>query len=114
MSEKIKDSQSPLLAETCGGCTGISPLSRSQAHELLKQIPGWALENRGIQKEFGFANFLKALAFVNRVGEIAEKEGHHPDIFLHDYKKVKISLWTHTVSDLTQNDFIVAAKINEL
>jgi len=79
----------------------------------LGKVKGWVLEDqdRKISKTFNFLNFSDALIFINTVGEIAEDEAHHPDILLFNYNKVKISLSTHSVGGLTENDFIVAAKI---
>jgi len=98
----------------CDG--GVIPLTKSEAEEFLAQIQDWKLikENNWIYKKFKFKNFKKALEFVNKVGDIAESEGHHPDIHLIDYKFVEINLSTHSISGLSENDFILAAKINGL
>jgi len=74
----------------------------------------WAIENEHhLQREFRFPDFRQALAFVNRVGEIAEQEGHHPDMLL-SWGKVEVTLWTHKIDGLTESDFIMAAKIDRL
>ena len=70
-------------------------------------------EEHHITKTFGFPNFRQALGFVNRVGEVAEEQGHHPDIYL-SWGKVEIKLWTHKIDGLTESDFIMAAKIDKL
>ena len=78
-------------------------------------VEGWQLEDKPeITKNYRFKDFLEALNFVNAVGAVAEQEGHHPDISLHGYKNVTISLSTHAIGGLSENDFIVAAKIDAL
>ena len=78
------------------------------------QVPGWrGNEEHHITKTFTFPDFRQALAFVNRVGEVAEEQGHHPDIYL-AWGKVEIKLWTHKIDGLTESDFIMAAKIDRL
>ncbi len=98
----------------CGG--GMPPLTNDREDELIKQIEGWMLLRDGthmIQRRFKFADFKKAMEFVNKVANLAETEGHHPDIKI-VYSKVTIDLFTHTVGGLSENDFIVASKINKL
>lgn len=104
-----------LKNKRCVPCEGGVPaLSPEKAKELLTGLNGWILREKQIERELAFRGFKEALQFVNKVGEIAEEEGHHPDILLHQYNKVRIVLWTHAVSGLTENDFIVAAKIDGL
>ena len=93
---------------------GVIPFSKVEADILRKQIPGWeiSLDAKSIAKRYGFNDFKDALAFVNTVGALAESEGHHPDIYLKDYKFVEIALSTHAINGLSQNDFILAAKID--
>ncbi len=82
----------------------------------INKVPGWELDRTGehkIVREFKFGDFKKALAFVNKVGAIAESEGHHPDIHVY-YSKVVLELYTHSIGGLSQNDFILAAKIDAL
>ena len=82
---------------------------------LVQGITGWTvIRVHELQKEFLFKDFKAALAFVNHVGTIAEKEGHHPNLFLHGWNKVTITLFTHAIGGLSTNDFIVAAKIDAL
>lgn len=105
---------SELSGKKCTPCEGGTPaLSGEKITELLRQLDGWTVvEDRKIEKEYRFPDFRQALAFVNRLGEVAEAEGHHPDIFL-TWGKVKVTLWTHSVSGLSENDFILAAKADE-
>ena len=106
-----------LLKKKCIPCEGgTSPLSDAEEDTLIMQVPGWEL-NRGtihkLEREFKFKNFERALAFVNKVGTIAESEGHHPDIHVY-YSKVVLELYTHAIGGLSENDFILAAKINAI
>ena len=104
-----------LKNEKCKACDMLTLLSPEQISFFHEQITDWAVfNNKEIEKRFGFKNFKEALAFVNRVGEVAEKEQHHPDIFLYSWNKVKIKLSTHAIGGLSENDFIVASKIDEL
>ena len=89
-------------------------MDRAQAETYLKEVPGWDLiEATRIQRNFKFKNFVEALAFVNRVGELAEQEGHHPDIGF-GWGYCTVTLYTHKIKGLHENDFIMAAKINDL
>ena len=105
-----------LSTKKCIPCEGKTPpLTEEQIQKYLPEVPGWeVLENQKIRKEFIFKNFKAALDFTNKVGEIAEAEQHHPDIHLVSYKKVIIELWTHAIGGLSENDFIIAAKIENL
>ena len=106
-----------LTQKSCKACEGFEkPMNLKEVLEYVKKVKGWEMVDNGrlITKEFVFKNFKKALNFVNKVGELAEKENHHPDINLYKYKNVRISLTTHAINGLSENDFIVAAKINEL
>ena len=104
-----------LSEKKCRACEGWEkPFTKSEAQEYLKQVNNWSLTDNSIEKEFKFKDFKEALEFVNKVGDIAEEEGHHPDICLHSYKKVKITLTTHAIKGLSENDFILAAKIDKL
>ena len=105
-----------LTQKVCVACEGgVDPLNKIEAEVLLRQIPGWALRDdaKQIFREFKFKNFAQALEFTNKIGAIAEKEGHHPDLEL-GWGRVKISLTTHAIKGLSENDFIVAAKVNTL
>ena len=104
-----------LYERKCVPCTGAVPsLTGTNLEKLKKELPNWTVvNNHHLFRQFRFPDFKQALAFVNQVGEIAESEGHHPDILL-AWGKVEITLWTHTVDGLTENDFILAAKIDTL
>ncbi|HET8575178.1 MAG TPA: 4a-hydroxytetrahydrobiopterin dehydratase [Candidatus Paceibacterota bacterium] len=105
-----------LTQKHCIPCeAGTPPLTKTQAEEYLKTLSGWDLVEGStkLQKEYVFTDFKEALEFVNTLGEIAEAEGHHPDIFLHDYKRVMVMLSTHAIGGLSENDFILAAKADE-
>ncbi len=102
-----------LSKKKCTPCQGgVPPLKGPSLAELERQLgKGWkVIDEHHLEKEFSFKNFRDALAFTNAIGAIAEEEGHHPDILL-TYGKVKIELWTHKNNGLTENDFILAAKI---
>lgn len=104
-----------LLKKKCVPCEdkSIKPLSRSDAQDYLDEIYGWVLDKdaKKISKEFKFQDFIGAINFVERVADVAEEEGHHPDIHIH-YNKVLLELTTHTIGGLSENDFIVAAKVD--
>ena len=105
-----------LVEKTCTPCRGgMPPLTRAEAEELLPQAPEWALmdDAHRIEKTFRFGNFREALAFVQRVGELAEAEGHHPDISF-GWGYGTVSLRTKKIKGLHENDFIMAAKIDRL
>ena len=105
-----------LSKESCAPCRGgEGGVSLSAARELLPQVPGWQLQEEPpqIARRFSFADFKAAMVFVNRMAELAEAEGHHPD-FTVRYKTLDVSLSTHDVGGLSRNDFILAAKIGEM
>jgi 4a-hydroxytetrahydrobiopterin dehydratase len=108
-------SSSDLSLKKCVPCQGgASPLKKEEAVELLSRVQGWELSGKTqITREFKFKNFLDAMGFVNRVAETAEAEGHHPDIDIR-YNRVKLVLSTHAIGGLSENDFILAAKIDRL
>jgi 4a-hydroxytetrahydrobiopterin dehydratase len=104
-----------LTEKKCVPCEGgILPFTREKAEEYLKMVEGWNLIDGSIEREFQLKNFKEALAFINKVGNLAESEGHHPDVLLHSYRKVKLTLSTHVIRGLSLNDFILAAKIDML
>jgi 4a-hydroxytetrahydrobiopterin dehydratase len=111
----LPQSERKLAEQECEPCTAGTPrLEGPRLAELSAQVFGWRLEDdRQITKTFRFPDFESALDFVDEVGELAEEQGHHPDIHL-SYGKVKIDLSTHKISGLSENDFIMAAKIDEL
>src|ERR1700751_3621697 len=104
-----------LADKKCGHCRGgTPPLKGKEVEKLHADGPKWAITNEHhIQREFRFPDFKQALEFVNRVGEPAANEGHHPDILL-AWGKVGITLWTHKIDGLTESDLIMAAKIDRL
>ncbi len=103
-----------LTQKKCIPCeAGTPPLEESKVNELLKEIPTWQIKDGHLYKKFKFKNFVEAMKFVNEVAEIAENEGHHPDFCVH-YNRVEIELFTHAIKGLSENDFIVAAKIDNL
>ena len=107
---------SELLSKQCIPCTiGAEPLPEDLRDQLLAQLgDAWSLEDgHHLRRDFAFDDFAGALALTNRVGELAEAEGHHPDIYL-AWGKVSITIWTHKIDGLTESDFILAAKIDEL
>jgi 4a-hydroxytetrahydrobiopterin dehydratase len=98
----------------CVPCEGgAPPLSKKETKALLAQVEGWSERHRKLHKTRTFADFRDAMAFVGRVADLAEAEGHHPDFCVH-YNRVDFTLWTHAVRGLSENDFILAAKIDAL
>ena len=105
-----------LDAKTCTPCRGgVPPLPRAEAQKLLAQAPGWTLDDTAtrITRRFTFKDFATALAFVNQLGDIAESEGHHPDISL-GWGYAEVVFYTHKIHGLHENDFIMAAKVNKI
>ena len=108
--------KSCLLKDQCVPCRGgVEPLKTEAIEELLENLSqGWTVTNdRQLRKEYKFKDFAQALEFVNKVGQLAESQGHHPDIYL-SWGKVKLTIWTHKINGLHKNDFILAAKADEL
>ncbi|MCI0597687.1 4a-hydroxytetrahydrobiopterin dehydratase [Candidatus Parcubacteria bacterium] len=107
---------SELTHKRCVPCEeGGSPLTLEQAQDLMEHAPGWTLSDdaRKLTRSFVFKDFIKALAFVNAVGKLAEEEWHHPDIML-GWGRVELTFTTHSLRGLAENDFIMAAKVNAL
>jgi 4a-hydroxytetrahydrobiopterin dehydratase len=106
---------SELAAKACVPCRGgVPPLKGAELRSLEAQVPGWkVIDEHHLLKAYSFPDFAKALAFVNRVGAIAEQQGHHPDIYL-TWGKVEIKIWTHKIDGLTESDFILAAKLDQV
>ena len=106
-----------LRTKKCVPCEGGVPtVPREDAEVMLRDLPGWTLSEDGIRirREWTVKNFMAAIDFFNRVADLAEEEGHHPDLHLVGYRNVAIELWTHAIGGLSENDFITAAKINLL
>jgi 4a-hydroxytetrahydrobiopterin dehydratase len=92
----------------------MSLFTSEEINNRIKELSGWAFQGNQIGKEFQFKDFLEALNFVNKVGAIAEEMNHHPDIFFHSWNKVNITVSTHDKGGVTEKDFQLAKKINEL
>lgn len=116
-TEAFDDQDVPLADRRCIPCEGdVEPLSRAQAEELLKKLDSeWTLVDGGglLARSFTFPNFKKTMEFVNKVADIAEEEGHHPDLTV-SYGNVGVELMTHAIGGLSENDFILASKIDKL
>jgi 4a-hydroxytetrahydrobiopterin dehydratase len=105
-----------LAGRICTPCRGgVPPMTSDEATQYVEQTPGWALLSEGtrVERTFKFANFKDALTFVDKVGAVAEQEGHHPDIRF-GWGYCTVELYTHKINGLHENDFIMAAKINSL
>ena len=106
-----------LVAKTCVPCEGgVEPCPLDFVNSQLEELPGWYVtnENQRIRKDWEVKNFVAGLDFFNRVGELAESEAHHPDLHLVGYKNLSIEIWTHAIGGLSENDFVLAAKIDQL
>jgi 4a-hydroxytetrahydrobiopterin dehydratase len=106
-----------LTQKRCVSCeVGAKALAPEQVQSLLPSVPSWKLtpDGKRIRREWRVLDFLTGLDFFQRIAQIAEADDHHPDLHLAGYRNVTIELWTHAVGGLTENDFILAAKINEL
>ena len=113
---RIVDSMDKLAEKRCAPCEGgVDPMTRADFEVYLEQVSEWAVINdKSIERTFEFKDFVEALRFVNKAGDIAEDEGHHPDLFIHSWNKVKVTLWTHAIGGLSINDFVVASKIDRI
>ena len=87
---------------------------REEAEKHLKQIKDWKLTDNAIEKNFKFSNFRQAIEFINKVADVAEAENHHPDILLWGWNNVKLTLSTHAVKGLSENDFVLASRIDDI
>jgi len=106
-----------LRAKKCLPCEGgVEPATLEEAQAQLGRLAGWRLVRNGqrIRKEWMVKNFMAGMKFFNQIAEIAEADGHHPDLHLEGYRNVAIELWTHAIGGLSENDFILAAKIDEV
>jgi 4a-hydroxytetrahydrobiopterin dehydratase len=115
--ERGETTMSTLAQSSCVACRDdATPLDDIQSAQLLRELPGWAIETRDgvkqLEKRYKFENFRQALDFTNAVGELAEAEDHHPSL-LTEWGKVTVTWWTHTVQGLHRNDFILAARTEE-
>jgi 4a-hydroxytetrahydrobiopterin dehydratase len=106
-----------LAAKKCKPCEGgVEPCTLDQAHDQLGELHGWYLTHDGqrIRKDWTVKHFMAGMDFFNKVAEIAEEDAHHPDLHIEGYRNVSIELWTHAIGGLSENDFILAAKIDEI
>jgi 4a-hydroxytetrahydrobiopterin dehydratase len=103
-----------LRAKRCLPCEGGVPkLDVAAITELLAAVPAWRVADDRLHRRYLFPHFMDGIRFIDRVAELAEAEGHHPDLAVH-YRQVDVTIWTHAVGGLTENDFILAAKIDAL
>ena len=103
-----------LSQKKCKPCEGgIPKLSHAEADELLAALQGWTRQGDKLHKTFKFKTFKNAIAFVNQMADVAESEGHHPN-FTVNFREVEVGIWTHAINGLSENDFILAAKIDRI
>ncbi len=113
---QVQDAEQ-LVAKKCKPCEGgVEACPIDEARTQLGRLSGWYLTHDGqrIRKDWTVKHFVAGMDFLNRVAELAEQDGHHPDIHLEGYRKLWIELWTHAIGGLSENDFILAAKIDQL
>jgi 4a-hydroxytetrahydrobiopterin dehydratase len=106
-----------LVSKKCAACEGgLDKYTPHQAQAQLRGLSGWRLTHDGLRicKDWQVKNFLAGIEFFDNVAELAEQEGHHPDLHLEGYRHVWIEIWTHAIAGLSENDFILAAKIDQL
>lgn len=103
-----------LAAKQCVPCKGgVPPIAETERTALLSKLDRWEIvEHSRLHKSYSFKNFIDALSWVNKIGEISEEQGHHPDLEL-GWGYVRVTVWTHKIDDLTESDFILAAKFDE-
>lgn len=110
-------SSEELLQKKCVPCEGGVPkLTPEEAADQISEIDGWSIVHDGerIRKDWKVSNFVSGMNFLNQVMDVAEDEGHHPDVHLWGYRNVYIEIWTHAIGGLSENDFILAAKIDKI
>ncbi len=106
-----------LVVKKCMPCEGgVDPCTLSEAEEQLTELEGWYLtrDRQRIRKDWKAKHFMAGMDFFSKVAEVAEQDGHHPDLHIEGYRNVSIELWTHAIGGLSENDFILAAKIDQL
>ena len=113
------ETQSPeqLAAKKCLPCEGgVEPYSLAQSERQLERLEGWYLTHQGqrIRKDWTAKNFVAGIEFFNRAAKLAEEDGHHPDLHIEGFRNVSVELWTHAIGGLSENDFILAVKIDQL
>lgn len=112
----MNDSENCLINKSCTACQGgVPPLTFEEVEKLLLELKNdWIINNKGyLYKEYRYSNFIDALSFANKVGKVAEEETHHPDLRI-SWGLCAIEIWTHKIGGLTENDFILAAKIDTI
>jgi len=103
-----------LVKKQCVPCEGgTKPLDEKEIVRLLKETPGWQYIDGHLRRQLRFKNFMENMRFISRMADLAEEEGHHPDFCVH-YAVLDLELYTHAINGLSENDFIMAAKINKL
>lgn len=106
-----------LVRKKCGPCEGgVPPMNAVEVNEQIQNLPHWTVTPDGqrITRQWRAKNFSAAIEFFNKIAELADEEGHHPDLHLVGYRNVIVELWTHAIGGLSENDFILAAKIDQL
>jgi 4a-hydroxytetrahydrobiopterin dehydratase len=117
IGEITMTTRSELTAKRCAPCEGGVPaLTAQQVQEHLTAVPDWKLtaDGKRIRREWQVKNFMAGLEFFRHIGQVAEEEDHHPDLHLVGYRNVTIEIWTHAIGGLSENDFILAAKIDQV
>jgi 4a-hydroxytetrahydrobiopterin dehydratase len=117
MTTQTAQSPDQLRGKKCLPCEGgVDPYTPQQAQEQLKQLTGWRLTHDGqrIRKDWKVKNFMAGIRFFNECARVAEEDNHHPDLHIEGYRNVSVELWTHAIGGLSENDFILAAKIDAL
>ena len=110
-------SATDLIGKKCKPCEGgVDPCTLPEAENQLQQLDGWYLTHEGqrIRKDWTVKHFMAGMDFFNKVAQVAEEDGHHPDLHIAGYRNVSIELWTHAIGGLSENDFILAAKIDQI
>ncbi len=103
------------LNKKCVPCEGGVPkLERGRVEEWLRTLQGWGERDERLHKHYRFHDFEAAMRFVNAMANLAEEEGHHPDFLVHDWNQVDVTIWTHAIGGLSENDFVLAAKIDAI
>jgi 4a-hydroxytetrahydrobiopterin dehydratase len=115
--EPTMTTRTELSAKHCQSCEGgVPPLAQEQILQHLKALPEWKLTSDGkrIRREWRVKDFVSGLNFFQKIGDVAEAEDHHPDLHLTGYRNVAVEIWTHAIGGLSENDFILAAKIDQV
>ncbi len=111
------ESPEELVLKKCKPCEGgVESCTLGEAQDQLQSLPGWRLTRDGqrIRRDWTVKHFMAGIDFFNRVAQVAQQDGHHPDLHIEGYRNISIELWTHAIGGLSENDFILAAKIDQL